>query len=66
MHKILIIDDDTRLVKNVETYLKDFGYRTETALNGIDGLKKVTSFHPDLVVLDLMMPGLDGLEVKKV
>ena len=63
MKKILIIDDDTRLVKNVETYLRDFGYRTEGAFNGIEGLQKVKSFQPDLVILDLMMPELDGLEV---
>jgi DNA-binding response OmpR family regulator len=63
MQKILIIDDDARLVKNVETYLKDFGFRIDAALNGADGLRKVKSFQPDLVVLDLMMPGLDGLEV---
>ena len=63
MQKILIIDDDARLVKNVETYLKDFGFHIDAALNGADGLKKVKSSQPDLVVLDLMMPGLDGLEV---
>jgi len=63
MQKILIIDDDARLVKNVETYLKDFGFHIDAALNGVDGLKKVKSSPPDLVVLDLMMPGLDGLEV---
>ena len=63
MQKILIIDDDARLVKNVETYLKDFGFHIDAALNGADGLNKVKSSQPDLVVLDLMMPGLDGLEV---
>ncbi|MCX5896941.1 MAG: response regulator transcription factor, partial [Proteobacteria bacterium] len=63
MQKILIIDDDARLVKNVETYLKDFGYRIDSALNGADGLRKVQVLQPDLVLLDLMMPGLDGLEV---
>ena len=63
MNKILIIDDDARLVKNVETYLEDFGYQTEGAFNGMEGLQKVKSFQPDLVILDLMMPELDGLEV---
>ena len=63
MQKILIIDDDARLVKNVETYLKDFGYRIDSALNGAEGLRKVQALQPDLVLLDLMMPGLDGLEV---
>jgi DNA-binding response OmpR family regulator len=63
MQKILIIDDDARLVKNILTYLKDFGYRMEAAYNGMEGLQKVKSFGPDLVILDLMMPVLDGLEV---
>jgi len=63
MQKILIIDDDSRLVKNVETYLKEFNYRIDSALNGAEGLRKVQALQPDLVLLDLMMPGLDGLEV---
>ena len=63
MQKILIIDDDARLVKNVETYLKEFNYRIDSALNGAEGLRKVQALQPDLVLLDLMMPGLDGLEV---
>jgi len=40
MQKILIIDDDARLVKNVETYLKDFGFRIDAALNGQMGYEK--------------------------
>ena len=63
MNKILIIDDDARLVKNVETYLADFDYHIEGALNGMDGLEKVKTFQPDLIILDLMMPKMDGLEV---
>ncbi len=63
MNKILIIDDDTRLVKNVSTYLKDFNYQIEAAYNGTEGLQKIGSFSPDLVILDLMMPEIDGLDV---
>lgn len=63
MNKLLIIDDDARLVKNVLTYLKDFDYRIESAFNGTEGLEKVKSFKPDLIILDLMMPELDGIEV---
>ena len=63
MNKLLLIDDDARLVKNVLTYLKDFDYHIESAFNGIEGLEKVKSFNPDLIILDLMMPGLDVLEV---
>lgn len=63
MHKILIIDDDARLVENVSTYLKDFNYETAAAHNGTEGLKKIAEFSPDLVILDLMMPEIDGLDV---
>ncbi len=63
MNKILIIDDDARLVKNVETYLADFDYHIEGSLNGMEGLEKVKTFQPDLIILDLMMPKMDGLEV---
>jgi DNA-binding response OmpR family regulator len=63
MQKILIIDDDTRLVENVTKYMQGFGFQVDTAFNGIEGLEKTRSFTPDLIVLDLMMPGLDGVEV---
>ncbi len=63
MHRILIIDDDSRLVENVTKYLKDFSYTIESSRDGMNGLLKVKSFRPDLVILDLMMPNLDGLEV---
>jgi two-component system OmpR family response regulator len=63
MQKILIIDDDTRLVENVTKYMHDFGFQVDTAFNGVEGLEKTRSFTPDLIVLDLMMPGLDGVEV---
>lgn len=63
MQNILLIDDDEHLVTNVRTYLKDFGYRVEAALDGESGLARMDSFEPDLIVLDLMMPRVDGLEV---
>jgi len=61
--KILIIDDDTRLVENVTKYMHGFGFQVDTAVNGVEGLEKAEKFTPDLIVLDLMMPGLDGVEV---
>ncbi len=63
MPKILIIDDDVRLVENLTKYMQDFGFEIDSALNGVQGLEKAAAFAPDLIVLDLMMPGLDGVEV---
>jgi two-component system alkaline phosphatase synthesis response regulator PhoP len=63
--KILIVEDDKDILHLVKMYLDKEGFRTITAMNGADGLKQVRSEHPDLVVLDLMLPEMDGLEVCK-
>ncbi|MEW5938996.1 MAG: response regulator transcription factor [Chloroflexota bacterium] len=61
--KILIVDDEPSIVKLVEAYLKPEGYEVYTAADGNAGLKAARAFKPDLVVLDLMLPGMDGIEV---
>jgi DNA-binding response OmpR family regulator len=63
--KILIVEDEKDILDLVKLYLEKEGYRTCTATTGPDGLKQVKSEHPDLVVLDLMLAGMDGLEVCK-
>jgi len=63
--KILIVEDEKDILELVKLYLEKEGYRTCTAATGLDGLKQVKSEHPDLVVLDLMLAGMDGLEVCK-
>src|SRR3990172_3122710 len=63
--KILIIDDDSKLLQLLVVYLNNFGFHTITALNAQDGLKKLNTESPDLIVLDLMLPGMDGFEVCK-
>jgi DNA-binding response OmpR family regulator len=63
MNKILIIDDDTRLVENVRTYLEDFSCEIAAAFDGVEGLERLKSFQPDLVILDLMMPKIDGFDI---
>ena len=63
--KILAVDDEPSIVKLVETALKGRGYEVITAYNGEEALDKVALEHPDLVVLDIMMPKMDGREVRR-
>lgn len=63
MAKILVIDDEPSIVKLVTAYLKPEGYEVYTALDGPSGLKAARSFKPDLVILDIMLPGMDGIEL---
>jgi DNA-binding response OmpR family regulator len=60
---VLVVDDDTTVREVVSRYLSRDGHRVIQRSNGIDGLEAALTEHPDLVVLDLMMPGLDGLQV---
>jgi len=61
--KILVVEDDKDILQLVKLYLENEGFRTSTAANGAEALKLVKAEHPDLIVLDLMLPEIDGLEV---
>jgi two-component system, OmpR family, alkaline phosphatase synthesis response regulator PhoP len=63
MSKILIIDDEPSIVKLISAYLKPEGYEVYTAGDGEAGLKAARAFKPDLILLDIMLPGLDGIEL---
>jgi two-component system, OmpR family, alkaline phosphatase synthesis response regulator PhoP len=63
--KILIVEDEKDILHLVQFYLEKEGYRTCAAVTGMEGLKLAKSEHPDLVILDLMLAELDGLEVCK-
>ena len=63
MAKILVIDDEPSIVKLVTAYLKPEGYEIHTAADGNAGLKPARAYKPDVIVLDLMLPGKDGFEV---
>lgn len=60
---LLIIEDDRNLVEAMELYLSSMDYEISTAYDGMEGLQMVYSQRPDLVILDLMLPKLDGWEV---
>lgn len=63
--KILVVEDEQDIVQLVQHYLQKEGFRSVTATSGIEALKKVKDEKPDLIILDLMLPELDGLEVCK-
>lgn len=63
--KILIADDNVQNVELLEAYLSGIDCDIETAVDGEDTLRKVESFQPDLLLLDIMMPRLSGFEVCK-
>jgi len=61
--RILIIEDELHIVRLVRAYLEKAGYEVLTAVDGPDGLRVARQERPDLVILDLMLPGMDGLDV---
>ena len=62
---ILIVDDDEKLNQLLKGFLSDFGFNTLTAVHPEEGLKKLKHKSPDLVILDVMLPSMDGFEVCK-
>lgn len=64
--KILIVDDDTLNLKLMASMIEAQGYEAVTAINGKEALDKAVSFQPDLILLDIMMPDMNGYEVCKV
>ena len=63
--KILVVDDEVYIVHILDFSLRMEGYEVITALDGEQALERVKSDHPDLIVLDIMMPKLDGYETCK-
>jgi two-component system, OmpR family, response regulator MprA len=61
--RILVVDDDPRLLHVVSMYLRIEGYEVDAEIGGAEGLRCLERARPDLVILDIMMAGIDGLEV---
>jgi two-component system alkaline phosphatase synthesis response regulator PhoP len=64
--KVLVVDDDVKTVELVKLYLLRDGYRVLTAYDGGEALRLAREYHPDLIVLDLMLPVMSGLEVCRI
>lgn len=63
--KVLVCDDERHIVRLIQVNLEKAGYTVVTAYDGKDGLEKIRAEKPDMVVLDVMMPYMDGFEVLK-
>ena len=61
--KILIVDDEPAMINSVRTYLESENFPVHIATDGNAALKSARAFTPDLIVLDVMLPGIDGIEV---
>ena len=61
--RVLVVDDDVKTVELVRLYLNRDGYRVLTAYDGVEALRLARESRPDLIVLDLMLPGIDGLQI---
>lgn len=64
--KILLIDDEQDLLEVMGTRIESWGYEMLTAANGKDGIEILKSKRPDIIILDYMMPGMDGISTLKV
>ena len=63
---ILIVDDEPEHVSMLESLLKDRGYEVLMSLDGDDAVAKAVRYHPDLVILDIMMPRMDGTDAASI
>lgn len=64
--KVLLVDDEPNILIAIEFLMKQEGFIVEKAKNGEEALQKAATFQPDLIILDVMMPGMDGFEVARI
>ena len=62
MKRILVVDDEENIRVLYREELEDEGYAADVAANGQEALDKLNAFHPDIIILDIKMPGMDGVE----
>ena len=62
---VLVVDDEPTIVEVVGLYMERAGYKTLEAADGLEALQQAEQHHPDLIVLDVMLPEIDGIEVMR-
>jgi CheY-like chemotaxis protein len=65
MAKILIVDDNRMILQALSEHLEEMGHDTEVADSGLDALDLLENLRPDLIIMDIVMPGISGIEVTK-
>ena len=65
MNKLLIVDDEIEICEFLKSFFEDRDFKVAIASNGTQALEQVALFHPKVVLLDIQMPGMDGLQVLK-
>ena len=66
MKKILIVDDEAGIVEEVKTYFEEEGYEVCAADTGKEGLEALEKFRPDIILLDMKLPDISGIQVLKI
>ena len=61
--KILVIDDEPEITEIIDTFLTEFGFKVETINSAMEAVNKAQQFKPEIVLLDIMMPGMDGYDI---
>jgi DNA-binding response OmpR family regulator len=64
--KVLLVDDEPNILVAIEFLMEQNGFLVEKAYNGEEALQKAHDFNPEVIVLDVMMPGMDGFEVARI
>ena len=64
--KVLLVDDEPNILVAIEFLMEQKGFIVEKAFNGKEALQKAAEFQPEIIILDVMMPGMDGFEVARI
>ena len=64
--KVLLVDDEPNILVAIEFLMEQKGFIVEKAFNGEEALQKAAEFQPEIIILDVMMPGMDGFEVARI